>query len=93
MELNVRVTAGFDVKCDWMAGMMKGQKSDPYIKSCKLFACLVILPAVLLSVDFSFRNTIRVSNCLDPDQAPPFVRPDLGPNGLRRLSADDKGRY
>ena len=33
----------------------------------------------------SFRNTIRVSNSLDPD----FVRPDLDPNYFHRLSADD----
>ena len=38
----------------------------------------------------SFRNTIRVSNSLDPDQAPHFVGSDLGPNYLQRLSADDK---
>ena len=31
-----------------------------------------------------------VSNGLDPDQALHFVGPDLGPNCLRRLSADDK---
>ena len=36
-----------------------------------------------------FRNTIRVSNSLDPDQAQHFVGPDLGPNCLQRLSADD----
>ena len=35
-------------------------------------------------------NTIRVSNSLDPDQARHFVRPDLGPNCLQRLSADNK---
>ena len=52
----------------------------------------------LLSVDFFFklsfsknycRNTIRVSNSLDPDQAQHLVRPDLGPNCLRRLSSDN----
>ena len=37
----------------------------------------------------SFRNTIRVSNRLDPDQARHFVRPDLCPNCLQKLSADD----
>ena len=46
----------------------------------------------LTSVDFyfnfikkntSFRNTIRVSNSLDPDQSRRFVGPDLGPNGLQ----------
>ena len=37
----------------------------------------------------SFRNSIKVSNSLDPDQARPFVGPDLGPNCMRRLFADD----
>ena len=41
-----------------------------------------------------FRNTIRVSNSLDPDQARRFVGPELGPNCLQRLSAEaDKGFY
>ena len=53
---------------------------------------------LLLSADFflkltfsknSFRNTIRVSNGLDPDQD---RRSDLGPNCLQRLKADDKSR-
>ena len=35
-------------------------------------------------------NTIRVSNGLDPDQDQHSVGPDLGPNCLQRLSADDK---
>ena len=35
---------------------------------------------------------MRVSNSLDPDQTRPFVRPDLGPNCLQRLSADDISR-
>ena len=56
----------------------------------------------LLSVDFlfkltfskkPFRNTISVSNSLGPDQAEPFVVPDLGPNCLQRLSADDKSHH
>ena len=38
----------------------------------------------------SFRNTIRVSNGLDPDQDRRSVSPDLGPNHLQRLSADNK---
>ena len=33
-----------------------------------------------------------MSNSLDPDQARRFVRPDLGPNCLPRLSADGTGR-
>ena len=39
-----------------------------------------------------FRNTIRVSNSLDPDQARHFVGPDLGPNCLQMLSAGDTSR-
>ena len=34
-------------------------------------------------------NTILVSNSLYPDQARHSVGPDLGPNCLQRLSADD----
>ena len=34
-----------------------------------------------------FRNTIRMSNHLDPDPNVPFVSPDLDPNCLQRLSA------
>ena len=49
-----------------------------------------ILHAFLLSTDFlkptflkvSFRNTIKLSNSLDPDQAQLTVGPDLGPNCL-----------
>ena len=40
----------------------------------------------------SFRNAIRVSYSLDPDQARRLVGPDLDPNCLHRLSADDMGR-
>ena len=55
----------------------------------------------LLSADFfsksifshnSFKNTFRVSNSLDPDHARHFVRSDLGPNCLQRLSADDTSK-
>ena len=38
----------------------------------------------------SFRNTIRVSNSLDPYQDQHSVDPDLGPDCLQRLSGDDK---
>ena len=37
----------------------------------------------------SYRNTTRVSNSLDPDQARHFVGPILGPNCLQRLTAND----
>ena len=37
-----------------------------------------------------FEHYIRVSNSLDPDQDRHPVGPDLDPNCLHRLSADDK---
>ena len=36
-----------------------------------------------------FMNTIRVSNCLDPDQALHIVRPDLGLNCLQSAEKKD----
>ena len=33
-----------------------------------------------------------MSNSLDPDQAPHFVSPNLGPNYLQKLSSDDTSR-
>ena len=39
----------------------------------------------------SFRNTIDFKH-LDPDLAQHFVGPDLGPNFLQNLSAEDKRR-
>ena len=48
---------------------------------------------IFLKISFlksSSRNTIRVSNSFDPDQAGRCVVPDLGPNCLQMLSADDK---
>ena len=42
---------------------------------------------------YSFRNTtIRVSNSLDPDKDRRYVGPDLGPNCLQRLLADNKSK-
>ena len=54
------------------------------------FCChLLIFFKINLSKN-SFRNTIRVLNCLDPDQERCFVSTYLGPNCLQRLSADGK---
>ena len=39
-----------------------------------------------------FRNTIRVTNSFDSHQDQGFVGPDLHPNRLQRLSADDTDR-
>ena len=56
---------------------------------------LQIMHAFLSSIFFFqnnlefFRNTIKVSNSLDPDQARHLVVSDLGPTYLQRLSASD----
>ena len=44
------------------------------------------MPAALL-----FMNTVRVSQGLHRYQVQHFVVPDLGPNYLQSLSADDSG--
>ena len=51
---------------------------------CRLFPLLKIKPSKKL-----FRNSITVSNSLDPDQARLNVGPDLGQNCLQRSSAYD----
>ena len=38
---------------------------------------------------YSFRNTIRVPNSFDRDQAQHFVKLHLGANCLQKLSVDD----
>ena len=51
----------------------------------------IIVPYFTLwMLDFFY--TIQVSNSLDQDQAQHFGWPDLGPNCLQRLSADNKSR-
>ena len=73
------------------------------INSIMLFAPWEIFHVFffLLSADFFqnqllkekyFRNTIRVSNRLDSDQAWLFVWPDMGQNCLQKLSTDDTRR-
>ena len=42
-----------------------------------------------LPIFLKFRNTIRVSHSLDPDQAKHLIGHDLDQNCLQRLSADD----
>ena len=63
----------------------------------QIFASYEILLAFCRLLIFSkfhffekfFQVFIRVSNSVDPDQARQNVGPDLGPNCLQRLSADD----
>ena len=47
---------------------------------------------IVFVFNHSFRNTIRVSNGLNPDQDRRFVSPDLGPNRLQRFSVDVPSR-
>ena len=64
------------------------------VNSCFMLCCrILIIIQNLLFEKKKIRNTIEIlSNSLDPDQAGRFVRPDVGPNCLPRLSADDTGR-
>ena len=60
------------------------------------FACFFVFADLFSKSTFlnnSFRNMIRVSNSLDPDQAQQNVGPDLGPNCLQMLSADATSRH
>ena len=68
------------------------QQSDHMI-SLPFAHCVILHDFLLLSADNiskltfskkSFKNTIRVSNSLDPDKARQFVRLTLGPNYLQR---------
>ena len=54
---------------------------------------MLLSSADFFNISFSIkkiRNAFRVSNSLDPDQDRHFVSPDLGPDFLQRLSADNK---
>ena len=62
------------------------------------FGDWVIVHAFLSSADFFqnhifsknyFRNTTRLLNGLDPDQARHFVERDLDPHGLQKFTAGD----
>ena len=61
-------------------------------------ACWIMLHALLSSADFFFKinisknyfkNTLRVSSNFDPNQARQNLGPDLGPNCLQMLLAED----
>ena len=60
------------------------------------FACFFVVCCFIskstFSNKYSCRTTIRKSNSLDPTQAQRNVGPDLGPNCLQKLSADDTSR-
>ena len=71
--------------------------TGPYVTSyltlCLLgnFACLLSSANLIFRNQLSqnyFRNTIRVSNSLDPDQARHYVGPDQGSNCFQNVSVD-----
>ena len=49
--------------------------------------CVLLLIFFLINLP----GTPSVSNSLDPDKARRYIGPDLGPNWLQMLSADDPG--
>ena len=60
------------------------------------FSCVCCHLLTFIELNFPkkyFRNTIRVSKSLDPDQEGRSVVPDLGPNCLQRLLAYGKSRH
>ena len=78
-------------------GIICKNYSQTWLTHCLLgnFSCFFVVCWFFSKLFFwkkSFRNTIRMSNSMDPDQARRFVGPDLGPNCLPRLSADVTGR-
>ena len=54
--------------------------------------CRLLIFSKSTFLENSFKNTIIVSNSLDPDHARHFVGPDLRPSCLERLSADNSCR-
>ena len=66
--------------------------SVPILSACWVTLHNSLLPANFPSKPTSIKNTIRVSNSLDPNQARPFVWPILGPYCLQKLSTENTNR-
>ena len=58
-----------------------------------IFSCFIVVCCFFLvfffKIVFFVKILLRVTNSLDPNRARRFVGPDLGPNCLRRSSADN----
>ena len=63
------------------------------LRHFNFFLCRLMTFFNEICFKISVRNNTRVSNGLDPDQDRHSVGPDLGPNCLQMLSADDKSKY
>ena len=80
----------------WSKGLMDNHRDG---RESQLFACWVILHAFVVCGFFSelaflkisFRNTIRVTNSLDPDHDLHFVDLDLGPNCIQSYQQTTRG--
>ena len=70
----------------WFSRVVRTPCPPLWIRTCYFVVCRFFRNEFFRKI--IFRNTIRVSNCLNPDQARHSVGPDLGPNCLQRLSAD-----
>ena len=57
-----------------------------------LSLCRLMIFSKLFFLKNYFRNTIRVSKSMYPDQARRYDGPDLGTKCLQRLSVDDSSR-
>ena len=62
------------------------------MSSADIFQNQFVVVVVVFFLKKYFRNIGRVSNNLDPDLALRFAGPDLGPNCLQKLSADDTSK-
>ena len=84
-QLFQKILSGKPSKCqtDWI--QIRTNFSGCFFVVCRIFS------KSTFSKNY-FRNTIWVSNRLDPDHDLHFVGPDLGPNCLQKLSADDTSR-
>ena len=66
-------------------------EQNNYLQVGTFFGHLLIFFSKL-TIKKIIRNIIWASISLDPDQARNFVRPDVDPNYLQMLSADDTSR-
>ena len=61
-------------------------------RMCWCFFCRLLIFFKINLLEKFFQDNIRVSNRFDLDQVRHLVGPDLGPNCLQKLSADDTRR-
>ena len=67
------------------------KKTNIFQPAYEILSSAAFSKSIFFSKNY-FRNTIRVTNSLDSDLARHCFGPDLSPNCLQRLSADDTSR-